>query len=631
MRELGKLRTGLRFAAPLAKDLVRRPAEIPGAARRSWSIFRSGGVRGLKDALVERSRKIGPVRYAAWVEKFDTLHRSDRAAIAAHVATLGSRPRISVLMPVYDTAERWLRRAIESVREQLYPDWELCIADDASTLAHVRRILEKAASSDPRIKVAFREHNGHIAAASNSALQLATGEYVALLDHDDELVPHALYVMAQEIAANPDADVLYSDEDKIDEYDDRYDPYFKPDWNPDLLNSQNYLGHLSCIRTSLVRQVGGFRTGYEGSQDYDLLLRATARASPVRIRHVPHVLYHWRSIPGSTAAATVNKRYAVEAALKALRDRHPGCTVSEGAFPTTYRVAYPLPSEPPLVSLIVPTRDALALLEQAVRSIKQKTTYPRFEIVVVDNQSTDPQTLRYLHDLEFTGQARVLRYEAPFNFSAMNNFAVRSARGELIGLINNDIEVIDPEWLTELVSQAVRPDIGVVGCKLLYPDETIQHAGIILGLFGVAGHVFKQLPRDAPGYFSRAQLVQDVSACTAACVVVRKSVFEEVGGFNENDLRIAFNDVDLCMKIASAGYRNLYTPHAVLYHHESASRGYEDTAEKQERFRSEVDFMKRKWGIALQQDPAYNPNLSLESLQMDLALPPRARKPWKPS
>lgn len=629
MHELGKVRMGVRFAAPVARDLLARPQEIPGAVQRVWSIFRKGGVRGLKGALFERSRKIGPIRYSAWVEEFDTLREGDRAAIAARIAALPSRPRISVLMPVFNTPEKWLRRAIGSVQEQLYPEWELCIADDASTRPHVRRILEAAKAAEPRIKVVFRPVNGHIPASSNSALELASGDYIALLDHDDELAPHALYALAEEIVAHPDAEVLYSDEDKIDEHGGRYEPYFKPEWNPDLFDSQNYLGHLSCVRTSLVRELGGFRTDCEGSQDYDLLLRATGRISAARIRHLPHVLYHWRSIQGSTAAATANKSYAVDAALKALRDRDPACTVSEGAFPTTYRVAHPLPAEPPLVTLIIPTRDRLALLEQAIRSILQKTTYPRFEILVVDNQSADPATLAYLQELQRSGQARVIRYEAPFNFSAINNFAVRQARGELVGLINNDIEVIEPDWLTEMVSQAVRPQIGAVGCKLLYPDDTLQHVGVILGLFGVGGHVFKQLPRDASGYFGRAQLVQDLSACTAACLVLRKSVYEEVGGLDEHNLGIAFNDVDFCMKIAQAGYRNLYTPYAVLYHHESASRGYEDTPEKQARFQREVEFMKQKWGTTLEQDPAYSPNLSLESLQMEIAWPPRARKPWK--
>src|SRR5882724_1379734 len=629
LRELGKIRAGVRFAAPLAKNLVVHPERVPGAVARVWSLFRSSGARGLKNALVERSRKTGTVRYGAWVEEFDRLRPEDRTAIAARISSLPVRPRFSVLMPVYDTKEKWLRRAIESVREQLYPDWQLCIVDDASTRPAVRRVLDAAAGSDPRIRVAFRKKNGHISAASNDALALAEGDYVVLLDHDDELAPHALYMMAEEIVAHPELEVAYSDEDKIDAFGDRYEPHFKPDWNPDLLASQNYFSHLTCYRTSLVRRLGGFREGYEGSQDYDLLLRATAGVPENAVRHVPHVLYHWRSADGSTAANARNKRYAIDAALKALRERYPRAEVSEGPFPTTYRVRHPLPAHPPLTTLIVPTRDGRALLEQAIRSIREKTEYPRFEIVIVDNQSTDPATLDYLKSLETTGQARILRYEAPFNYSAINNFAVREAHGDVVCLLNNDVEVIEPEWLTELVSHAIRDEVGAVGCKLLYPDRTIQHAGVIAGLFGVGGHVFKQLPAEAPGYFGRAQLIQNLSICTAACLAIRKSTYLKVGGLDEENLRIAFNDVDFCLRVAKAGFRNVYTPYAVLYHHESATRGYEDTPEKQERFQREVELMKARWAGVLETDPAYNPNLSLESLQMELSWPPRAAKPWK--
>jgi GT2 family glycosyltransferase/2-polyprenyl-3-methyl-5-hydroxy-6-metoxy-1,4-benzoquinol methylase len=629
MRELGRIRAAARFAAPLAKNLVLQPGRLPAAASRIWSIFRSDGARGLQKALVERSARTGTGRYDRWIEEYDRLQPEDRAAIVGRIESLKVHPRFSVLMPVYNTPEKWLRRAIESVKGQLYPDWQLCIADDASTRPVTRRLLRDAAASDPRIRVVFREKNGHISAASNDALAMAEGDYVVLLDHDDEFAPHALYMMAEEIAAHPDLDLAYSDEDKIDAFGDRYDPHFKPDWNPDLLSSQNYVSHLTCYRTSLVRRVGGFREGYDGSQDYDLLLRASAHVSPDRIRHVPHVLYHWRSADGSTAANADNKRYAIEAALKALRERYPRADVSEGPFPTTYRVRYPLSAHPPLTTLIIPTRDGRALLEQAISSIRDKTQYPRYEIVIVDNQSTDPATLEYLKSLETVGQARILRYEAPFNYSAINNFAVRQAAGEIVCLLNNDVEVIEPEWLTELVSHAVRDEIGAVGCKLLYPDGTIQHAGVIAGLFGVAGHVFKQFAGEASGYFGRAQLLQNLSICTAACLAIRKSTYLKVGGLDEENLHIAFNDVDFCLRVMRAGFRNLYTPHAVLYHHESATRGYEDTPEKQERFQREVEFMKARWGSALETDPAYNPNLSLESLQMELAWPPRAVKPWK--
>jgi O-antigen biosynthesis protein len=631
MHELGKVRAGLRFAAPILKDLVLDPQRIPHATSAAWRLLKDSGFRGLKKGLIERGRgERGAGNYSSWVTRFDTLTRADHAAIKARIAQLPLRPRFSIIMPVYETPVKWLRRAIDSVREQLYPDWELCIADDASKDPRIRQILERAAARDPRIRFVIRDHNGHISAASNSALALATGDYIALLDHDDQLSPHALYMLAEEIAEHPTADVIYSDEDKIDESGVRYDPYFKPDWNPDLLSSQMYIAHLAAYRANLVRGAGGFREGLEGSQDYDLCLRVVARTSGERIRHVPHVLYHWRSIAGSTAAVTGNKSYAVDAGLRALRDFHgPTATVSEGMFPTTYRVRHPLPGPPALVSLIIPTRDGYRMLSQCISSVLEKTTYTPFEIIVVDNQSTDPRTLEYLAVMERDGRIRVVRYDAPFNYSAINNLAVREARGEVVVLLNNDVEVIEPEWLAELTSQALRPGTGAVGAKLLYPDGTIQHAGVIMGILGIAGHVFRQLPRTAPGYFGRAQLVQNLSGCTAACLAVRRSTYLEVGGLEETHLRVAFNDVDFCLRLCAAGYRNVYTPYAELYHHESVSRGYEDTPEKQERFAREAAFVKHRWGTALHKDPAYNPNLSLMTLQMTLAWPPRASKPWK--
>jgi glycosyltransferase involved in cell wall biosynthesis len=621
------MNAAIRFAIPLVRELIAQPSRIADAVQTAWKIFRSGGLGALRIRLIERSETTRSVSYDNWLKEFDRLTIDDRKAIAARISQLLYRPRISVIMPVYNAPDKWLRRAIDSVREQIYPDWELCIADDASTKPHVRRILEQAAASDQRIKVIYRPKNGHISAASNTALKIATGDFVVLLDHDDELAPHALYMVAEELSVHADADLIYSDEDKIDERGHRYDPFFKPDWNPDLLDSINYVAHLTCLRTSLAREVGAFRAGVEGSQDFDLILRASTRAK--RIRHIPHVLYHWRSIDGSTATRTVNKDYAQSAGLKALRGRYPGYEVLPGPLPTTYRVRRPLPPAPPLVSLLIPTRDGYALLEQAVRSILEKTTYRHYELVIVDNQSSDLRTLEYLEGLRRSGKARILRYDFPFNYSRINNFAVREARGEAVALLNDDIEVIEPDWLTEMVSHALRPEIGAVGCKLLYPNRTIQHAGVLMGLFGVAGHVFRGLPEDAPGYFGRAQLTQNLSACTAACLVVRKSVYDEVGGLDEKNLPVAFNDIDFCLRLIESGYRNLYTPFAMLFHHESATRGHDETPEKRDRFRRETEFMRRRWGRKLDRDGAYNPNLSLRSLYTELAWPSRAQKPWK--
>ena len=529
----------------------------------------------------------------------------------------GDRQVISVIMPTYNTPEVFLRRAIESVVAQSYPYWELCIADDASTQTHVRHVLEEYARRDARIKVKFREENGHISAASNSALELATGDYVALLDHDDELAPHALQFVVHTISMEPAAQIIYSDEDKIDEEGNRSDPHFKSDWNPDLFFSQNYISHLCVYRRDLLQRIGGFREGVEGSQDQDLLLRCLSHVKTSAIVHIPKVLYHWRMAKGSTALASSEKSYTTEAGIKALTDffdaqGRKDIKVELGLAPNTYRICYPIPDPEPLVSMLIPTRDMLVVLEPCIRSILEKTTYGNYEIIIIDNESVEPDTLEYFERIQIQDhRVRVLPYHHPFNYSAINNYGVQHARGELIGLINNDIEVISPQWLTEMVSHAVRPDIGCVGAKLYYDDETIQHAGVIVGLGGVAGHSHKNYPRDASGYVQRLKIVQNLSAVTAACLVVRKSVYEQVGGLEEAGLRVAFNDVDFCLKVREAGHRNLWTPYAELYHHESKSRGFEDTPEKVERFNSEIEFVKSKWGDNLRRDPYYNQNLTL--------------------
>lgn len=591
------------FAAPTA----RVAAELPGHLRRD---------------------------YAAWVRRFDTPSLEALVALRAELEALPAekRPLISILLPVYNPPEQWLVKAIESVRQQLYPHWELCIADDASREPHVRRVLEDYAQRDQRIKVTFRSQNGHISAASNSALELAQGEFVALLDHDDELAARALADVVLALARRPGLEFIYSDEDKIDELGRRFDPYFKPDWNPDLLLGQNYTCHLSVFRTARMRRIGGFRVGFEGSQDWDLVLRFTADVRPEQVCHLPRVLYHWRAIPGSTALVINEKSdYPFIAARKALTEHlaHQGIgaeLISVAGH--HWRIRHPLPTPAPKVSIIIPTRNAADLLRLGIGSILAKTTYPDFEIIVVNNRSNDPATLAYFDELRGLG-VRVVDYDAPFNFSALNNFAVRAAAGSVLAFLNNDLEVINGDWLEEMVSQAVRPGIGAVGSMLYYPDDTVQHAGVILGLTGpagrdgVAGHAFKDAKRGAEGQRNRLRLAQNYSAVTAACLVIRREIFEQVGGFNETDLPVAFNDIDFCLRVRQAGHRNLWTPFAELYHHESASRGAEDTPEKLERFAREAAYMRRTWGRLLDRDPAYNPNLSLTQEDFSLAFPPR--------
>ncbi len=456
---------------------------------------------------------------------------------------------------------------------------------------------------------------------------------MALFDHDDLLSPTALYEVAAELDAHPDALLIYSDEDKIDTEDRRFDPYFKPDWNPDLNTGQNYMSHLSVYQAKLIRSLGGFRKGFEGSQDWDLALRAVEKIPASAIRHIPKLLYHWRAAPGSTALQAAEKSYPVEAARKALEEHFARQGQSVELLPVAgdhWRVRHPVPSPAPLVSLIIPTRNAVRLVRQAVASVLDKTDYPNFEIIIVDNDSDDAETKAYFEEIGRRNdpRVRVLQHKAPFNYSAINNAAVREAKGELIGLLNNDVEAINSEWLTEMVSHAVRPGIGAIGAMLYYPLNTVQHAGVILGLGGVAGHPFKEFPRGDQGQKNRLRLVQNYSAVTAACLVIRKDRFLEVGGFNEKDLPIAFNDVDLCCKLIAAGYRNLWTPYAEFYHHESATRGVEDTPEKKARFQSEVDYMMNTWGTLLMADPAYNPNLTLVGEDFSPAYLSRATKSW---
>jgi len=575
--------------------------------------------------------------YSQWIDRYDKLSTVDRSAIRREIEALNYKPLISVLMPTFNTPEKWLRLAIESVREQLYPNWELCIADDGSSDPHVKRVLDEYQARDTRIKVVWREIRGHISAASNSALEIAEGDFVALLDHDDELREHALYMLAVELNACRDADLIYSDEDKIDETGSRYDPYFKPDWNPILFLAQNFICHFVSIRKSLAREIGGLSSGYEGAQDWDLIMRVIERIPAAHIRHIPHVLYHWRAIPGSTAKSESHKQYALDAQRKTVQahfDRLGKHDKRVEVLPTAgvyWRVKYRFCEPPPEVTLIIPTRNGFELLQRCVESIYRKTSYRNFELIIVDNQSNEAKTFEYLLRLERQGQARILRYDAPFNFSAINNFAVRHTESEIVGFLNNDVEVITPDWLDEMVHYAIQPEIGAVGAKLYFPNNTIQHAGVILGLGGlpgVAGHIGKGRPVSYPGQASRALLAQNVSAVTGACLIVRRNVFQEVGGMDEENLPIAFNDVDLCLRIRERGYRNVWTPFAELYHYESYSRGYEDTPEKIIRFVKESQFMRKRWGNLLLSDPAYNPNLALDRDAFTLAFPPRAVKPW---
>ncbi|MFL6301148.1 MAG: glycosyltransferase [Terriglobales bacterium] len=538
----------------------------------------------------------GPRTYERWL----ATHEHPPAEPAKEIAAFLYKPKISIITPVYNPAVRWLRKCVESVLSQSYPDWQLCLCDDASTDPEVKEVLQEYAAAEPRIALHTSRQNQGISLASNNALSLAAGEFIALLDHDDELNPHALFWAVKLLQGHQDSDVIYSDEDKLELDGTRSEPFFKPEWSPEYLESCMYTGHLTLYRRALVEQVGGFRAGYEGSQDHDLMLRVTQRTKS--IHHIPKILYHWRKAEGSAAGTSDAKPYAFVAARKALTDyassKFPGAQVTEGAHKGQFRVKYPV-NVAEKVSIIIPTRDKMAILKTCIDSIASKTLYPNYEIIIVDNNSAEPRTREYLNSLPY----RVIPFNEEFNFSKLNNFAAREATGKYLLFLNNDTEVISGEWMTAMLEWCQQPEIGAVGAKLIYPNQTIQHAGVVLGLGGVAGHALAGLPKDTPAYFGVSHMIRNWAAVTAACMMVRRETFDSVGGFDEH-LKVAFNDVDFCLRLLKRGLRNLVTPFAQLYHHESASRGFSLDPQ-------EVGYMKRTWGPLLDHDPYYNPNLTL--------------------
>jgi len=559
------------------------------------------------------SRSSSEENYPHWIQKTEAKQFS---AIAELTKNTSEVPLISILLPTYNSNPSYLLQCIESVQKQSYPNWQLCIVDDASTQKEHIELLQQFVTTDSRIQFQQRATNGHISIASNNCLEISKGDYSLLLDHDDMLAEHTLLLMVNELKKNPLLQLIYADEDKINENGLRFDPHFKPEWNQDLLYSQNYIGHPILVNTKRLQGLGGFKAGVEGSQDHDLLLRYTADLNATQINRIPNVLYHWRAHEQSTASHVNAKDYTTEAGIKALKNHFERekitATVSMGKLPNTYRVQWPIPQKQPLVTLMIPTHNGHEILSTCITSILEKTTYANYEIIIINNQADCPQTLDFISKADKNNHhLRVLDWNHPFNYSAINNFAAKHANGSILGLINNDIEVITPEWLTEMVSHTLRPEIGCVGSKLYYPNDKIQHAGVILGIGGVAGHGHKYFDREQSGYFSKLELIQNYSAVTAACLLIEKNIFNQVNGLDQKNLPIAFNDVDFCIRVRNAGYRNIWTPYAELYHHESISRGSDNTPEKIKRANQEVQYMKNTWGKSLTQDPAYNPNLTL--------------------
>lgn len=568
---------------------------------------------GIKSAFqrYQLERKIGGDEYRAWILQNED---EDISQFEFQLDDLAVRPLISVIMPVYNVNVRWLSEAIDSLIKQLYPNWELCICDDASTSLEVTDFLRKINEKDDRIKVIYREENGHISKASNDALKLAKGEYVALMDNDDVLSPLALLRVVQAINQNRDLKLIYTDEDKIDKNGKRFEPNFKPDWSPDLLLGTNYISHLSIFDHHLLSKINGFRTGFEGAQDYDLVLRFTEKISEEQIYHIPEVLYHWRALEGSTAKEQGEKSYASDAGLKSLQDafirRKIRGKISNGIAPGFYDIRYDVLNEEK-VSIIIPTKNGSDVLKACVDSIIEKTTYSNYEIIIADNGSDEiAMEEMYRRYQEIMGERFIVqRINIPFNFSRINNIAAKSANGKYLLFLNNDTEVINPDWMTILVSYAQFSHVGCVGAKLYYPDNTIQHAGIIMGLGGIAGHGHHYFPKGDLGYFGRLYLDNDYMAVTAACVMIKANDFKAVKGFDE-EFVVAFNDVDLCLKVYELGRTNIWAHQATLYHFESKTRGYENTAEKIKRFEGEKKLLKKKWYKYIAHDPFYNPNLT---------------------
>ena len=558
--------------------------------------------------------------YDLWVSE-NSMTPDEIEAAKAEIEAMPTKPVFSILVPIYNTDPEYLLPMIESVRKQIYPYWQLCLVDDSSPKSYLKRILEHEALQDDRICVQLNDVNQGISVTTNDALKLATGDYIALLDHDDELSIDALYHNAKVINESPEVGLIYSDEDKMDMEGGRLEPFFKPDYSPDLLDTNNYICHFTVIKKSIMDDMGGFREGLDGSQDHDVILRAAAAAE--KIVHIPKILYHWRKIPGSTAVVYDSKSYAWEAGRRAVEDvlkkREDGLRVDFGSLKGTYRVFREIKGEP-LISIVIPFKDKPELLESCLDSILNRTSYSNFEIVGVSNNSESDATFeRMAHYSELDSRVRFEEFNHPFNFSAICNYGVGKAKGEYIVLLNNDIEILTPDWIERMLEHAQRDEIGAVGCKLLYPDGRIQHAGVVAGMLGAAGHPHKFFPDNHIGYHGRLHMVYNVSAVTGAMMMMSKAKFDEVGGLDEEKFAVAYNDVDLCLKLLDSGYLNLFTPHASATHHESVSRGYEDTEEKVQRLKGEQNAFNNKWKDFLAKgDPFYNPNLSLKNERFSL-------------
>ena len=584
--------------------------------------WKSQGAAALAEKVVTKVKNVrqGPPSYQKWIRH----HLPDRNELEKQKKTsFGYRPKISFVVPLYKTPEKYLRRLTESFQEQTYSNWELCFSDGSGAQSPLTELLKELTAKDNRIKYVSHEEPLQISENTNSAIEIATGDFIAFADHDDELTPNALFECVKAINEKPQTLVIYTDEDKMSMDGHKFfQPHFKPDYNPDLLCTVNYICHLFVVSRKVIEKVGGLRSEFDGAQDYDFVLRCVEAVKDEEICHIPKILYHWRCHEDSTAENPESKLYAFEAGRRAVQAHYERtgihAEVFKGEYLGLYRTKF-IRDHDPLISIIIPNKDHIDDLKRCMESIEQKSTYKNYEYIIVENNSTDSATFEYYKKLEAENpKVRMVYWDGVFNYSAINNYGASFAKGEYLLLLNDDTEIINPDCLEELLGYCMRKDVGAVGARLYYEDDTIQHAGVVIGFGGIAGHCFVQQKRGTTGYCHRIICAQDYSAVTAACMMVKKSAFDAVGGLSE-ELAVAFNDIDFCMKLRKAEYLIVYNPYAELYHYESKSRGLEDTPEKVARFNKEIATFEKKWPEILENgDPYYNPNLTLKSQDFSL-------------
>ena len=599
--------------------LLQKKKKISNLVQKGMDYLQYNGM----GAFVQKSfkkvvdTKDRPIPYSKWIQKHLP---SPKELEEQKKYQFLYRPKISIVIPLYRTPEKYLCEMIDSVLNQSYSNWELCLSDGSGEDSPLTELLKQYEKKDSRIKVVYNNRQLHIAENTNEAIKIATGDFIAFSDHDDLLTPDAMFHVAKAVNENMELEVLYSDEDKVSAGNKFMQPHMKPDFNIDLLRTVNYICHLFVVKKTMIEKVGMLRPEFDGAQDYDFILRCVEATN--RIYHIPRILYHWRFFEGSTAENPESKLYAFEAGKRAIEAHYERvgirAKVVQGEFLGLYRTRY-IRDKDPLVSILIPNKDHTDDLDRCIRSIEEKSTYHNYEYIIIENNSDQEETFAYYKKLqEENPKAHVVYWDGEFNYSAINNYGASFANGEYLLLLNNDVEVINADWLEEMLGYCMRDDVGIVGARLYYPDDTIQHAGVVIGFGGIAGHAFVQQKRGTTGYCHRIICAQDYSAVTAACMMVKKSVFEEVGGLTE-ELKVAFNDVDFCMKVRQTGKLVVYNPYAELYHYESKSRGLEDTPEKVARFNSEIKKFSDRWPEILKNgDPYYNPNLTLKSQDFSL-------------